>query len=116
MPHTGPISRVSSALEQRRHRDERRPVDGVSIRLGALMVFLALVFLMVLTASPSVAASGDADPGAWGGFVNVAPILFWAAVAIGVGVRVFLGRRPARPEPTVRRRRNAESPEHASAA
>ncbi|MBY5163878.1 hypothetical protein [Salsipaludibacter albus] len=92
MPSTGPFTRVSDALEHRRDR-ERRPVDGTTVRLGALVVFLALVVLMVLSAGPSVAATADADPGSWSGVINLAPILFWAAVGIAVVTRIVLARR-----------------------
>lgn len=100
MPHTGPLTRVTNALDSRRDREHRRPVDGTSVRLGALLVFLTLIVLMVLTASPSMAATSDPTPGAWAGVINLAPILFWAAVAIGVTVRIVLGRRTVRREST----------------
>ncbi len=125
MPFTGPFTRVSHALDQRRDRD-RRPVDGTSVRLGALLVFLALVILMVLSASPSMAATARADAGAWSGFINLAPILFWATVGIGVAVRFVLGRRRADrtpPRPSLRATASArptavrpEGREHATAA
>lgn len=118
MPTTGPFSRVSTLLE-RRHRDQRRPIDGTSIRLAALFVFLALVVLMVLAASPSMAATAESDPATWERMINLAPILFWVAVAVGVVVRIVLGRRRARPvdrpAPSPGRR-SGTSHERASAA